>query len=172
MLPSIPGPGTDTCTACHAPPFFCLPGAEPLLVVDIMALGLDDVKISIYLNLAGVLKAVGDLLSGLLGGGHGSRPALPATVPHSYRPVCARRAPPGAVTGVRYSVADAEACLKRCEADAVALTVQLGQLRECLGVEVKRGLQVDNCLVVVGPRGSLPSGPGAVDDTCDFFYRA
>ncbi|KAJ4350728.1 hypothetical protein N0V85_009683 [Neurospora sp. IMI 360204] len=46
-----------------------------------------------------------------------------------------------------------EECIKRCEQDAITTSLELMNLRDCLGVTVDRKTTVDNCLYFVGPKG-------------------
>ncbi|EGO52349.1 hypothetical protein NEUTE1DRAFT_133026 [Neurospora tetrasperma FGSC 2508] len=46
-----------------------------------------------------------------------------------------------------------EECIQRCEQDAIRASLELLNIRDCLGVTVDRTTTVDNCLWFVGPRG-------------------
>ncbi|KAG7109303.1 hypothetical protein HYQ44_011839 [Verticillium longisporum] len=43
---------------------------------------------------------------------------------------------------------DLNDCLARCEAEALQLTIDLGEIYDCAGVSLKRGVEVDNCLFI------------------------
>ncbi|KAL1878093.1 hypothetical protein VTK73DRAFT_8054 [Phialemonium thermophilum] len=143
----------------QSPPSYC---EKPLLdvVVDLLGLNID---ITAYLNLSGLLDAVGDLLSGLLGGGKqpshphggssgGSDNGYPTSVTRHYRAHCGSSLE-NCNCGWKHhkdTAKDAQDCVQRCEKAAIKATVELGSLVDCLGVTLDHGLAVDNCLFVLG----------------------
>lgn len=135
-----------------------------------MLLGILDVDLSVYLDLSHLLDLsvdlnLGDLLSGK------TKPKLPQSVKHAYQPACGRSLA-GHANATACTAADYNACLARCETDAVKATVELGSLVDCLGVTIKNGVSVDNCLTVTGAAGSLIDLDVDLlgsDDSCDSF---
>ncbi len=97
--------------------------------------------------LKGVVGAVGGLLSGLLGG-YRPKPQLPKQVLHQYQPHCGVSLP--SAGGKTCSATGYLECLNQCERDAIQLTVAVGDLHDCLGATIDDGIEVDNCLYLLG----------------------
>jgi len=117
-----------------------------------MALGIT-IDLEVYLDIAGLLKGVvdtvGSLVGSILGGKPKAKPALPKQVLHQYKPKCGTSYAnhPG---GKTCSAVDYHDCLSQCEKDAIQLTAAVGDLRDCLGVTVHHGLEINNCLYFLG----------------------
>ncbi|KAK3393273.1 hypothetical protein B0H63DRAFT_554680 [Podospora didyma] len=117
--------------------------ASPLLAVSVDLLGLN-IDLDLYLDLAGLFNGVGNLLSGLLGGGPSPTTVLPSS----------------------------SAC-GACEADAVLATVQLGSLSDCLGATLNRSVAVDNCLYFIGAdSGILDLNLALTTDDSDSYCKS
>lgn len=162
-----PGSGPGSNGAGSSPASYC---SNPLVDVDLMLLGILDVDLSVYLDLSHLLDLnidlnLGDLLSGK------TKPKLPKSVKHGYKPTCGKTlaSHPNATS---CTATDYNDCLARCEKDAIKATVELGNLVDCLGVTIKNGIHVDNCLTVTGSSDNLIDLDIDLlgsDDTCDSF---
>lgn len=137
----------------HSPPPYC---RDPLLDVVINLLGLD-IDVAAYLDLGGLLGAVGDLLAGLLGHGKGKGKNVPKSITRKYEAHCG-----ATLEHCRHgterrneTASDAEDCVQRCEKAGIVATIQLGSLVDCLGVTINHGISVDNCLFVLGDKHNV-----------------
>lgn len=133
------------------PPAYC---KDPLIDIVVNLLGLN-IDIAAYLDLSGLLEGVGELLSGLLGGG--GRHGRPTSIKRRYEAHCGatlEHCRPGREIN-RTTSTGHDDCVSRCERAGIEASVRLGNLVDCLGVTLDRGISVDNCLFVLGDRKHL-----------------
>lgn len=148
--PSSTAPSTPN----RAPEPYC---AQPLLNVTTSLLDLN-VDLTVYLNLGGLLSSVGDLVGNVVCGLLGCDGPLPTSVTDSYSVSCGKTMNCGGapdVTPTTATAKDADDCVSQCRRAGIVATVQLGKLVDCLGASLDNGVQVDNCLFVIGEKHDI-----------------
>ncbi|KAK4231097.1 hypothetical protein QBC38DRAFT_495849 [Podospora fimiseda] len=138
---------------------------NPLLNISVDLLGLP-IDVEFYLDIANgsnnnngggllgtVTNLVGGLLGDLLGGSSSSRSTI---ITDNFTARCSQ-----CITGIvnqgnnsgstgLVTAADAQECLQLCQRAGILFTVQIGELNDCLGVTLRNGVAVDNCLYLLG----------------------
>lgn len=149
----VTNPTTNPSTCVNNSPLDLVLNLSNLLGIDLRA----------YLDVPGVLNGVlgvvGDLLSLLLGG----TPIL-STLQTSTRCSVSLSGVPNAVTT---TAASQSACLEQCALAAARSSIALDTARVCQGSSFDATTAANNCVYVVGNRGSLLDLTLLVGSTAD-----
>ncbi|KAK3989979.1 hypothetical protein QBC44DRAFT_369547 [Cladorrhinum sp. PSN332] len=143
---------------------------SPLLDISVDLLGLP-IDVELYLDIAngnnngggGLLGTVSNVVGGLLGGllGGSSSSSRSTIITDGFTSRCgqgltgiANGGNNSGTTGLT-TAADARQCLQLCQRAGILLTVQIGELNDCLGVTLRNGIAVDNCLYFLGAASDI-----------------